>query len=160
MRWQSGTECSALETLQPSTGKAPSRGIQSSKGRALTPSKSSSKLRAGNSPSFRSILSAKRERILALARPLRSVLNRTRPFSGSTASMPMCLSSLPSGPSRPKRQLAHSSSGALSIAIPPVLSTFAQLLRILYFARLVNHLLPRAAPHAGQNISLVKDVAI
>ena len=104
--WQPGTERSSLSRLQPSTGKAAERGSQASKGSALTPSKSSSKLLAGNSPSTSSMRSAKRERMFARASPAISVVNKTRPFSGATDSMPMCLSSLPSGPSRPKRQLA------------------------------------------------------
>ena len=104
MRWQSGTENRAESRLYPVTGKAASRGSQSSQGRALTPSNSASKLRAGKLPISSSTRSPQRRLRFAFAQSPGEPVKKTRPSSARTSARSSLRSSSAARPSRPNRQ--------------------------------------------------------
>ena len=105
--WQSGTEWRAERTQCPLTGKASCRPIQSSSGSPLTPWNSSSKLRAGNSPSFTNSRSAVRSQRFPLASSSEPPEKSTRPSRTVTSSPPIRRISPASTLSSPNRQGAE-----------------------------------------------------
>ena len=87
----------------PLTGKASSDPRNSSHGRALVCSKSSSKVTAVKLPTSIKMRSQYRERILARARAFTSPVKRTRPFCASTFSISIRRRSSATSPSSPSR---------------------------------------------------------
>ena len=109
MAWQSET-LNNLDFIDfPSTGNSASSGISSSQGRALVPSNSSSKVKAGNWPAFINSRSAVRSHILQRGIARTSPVKDTLPFSTVKSLYPSCLSSRASTASNPKALVAISS---------------------------------------------------
>ncbi len=110
MEVQSGTLISFESTQCPRTGNAQPLGMNRSHSTDLTPSNSSSKLRASKSAATICTRSAVRSRTSAVAASARSPENRTRPSSAATSCIPMRFSSSRAMPSSPNIVGAQNSS--------------------------------------------------
>ena len=116
---------------RPLTGNASSFSIHCSQGRAFTPWKSSSKLRASKLPSSIRTRSPYREPRLARASIDASPVKNTRPFCGSTFCASIAHNSSPTSPSIPNRHgitIFHCS--AISMLLFPGESPVFDLIRI------------------------------